>query len=90
MGVFSFYDLLYTRDAPKLRFYYLLLLFHTLSIRSLRVAAPSEIRAADFAGFNHETPRYAPLSVAMCQLTSLFIHHHQLYTIVYMVVTASF
>ena len=39
MGVFSFSDLLYTSDAPKLRFYYLLPLFHTLSIRSIRLAA---------------------------------------------------
>lgn len=40
MGVFSFSDLLYTSDAPKLRLYYLILLFDTLSIRSLRFAAP--------------------------------------------------
>jgi|GEM_PF-3355974 len=45
MGVFSFSNLLYTSDAPKLRFYYLLRLFHTLPIRSLRLAAPLRPRS---------------------------------------------
>jgi hypothetical protein len=42
MGVFSFSDLLYTSDALELRFYYLILLFHTLS---LRLAAPLRPRS---------------------------------------------
>ena len=53
------------------------------------VAAPDPLRILHFTSGWLKLPRHAPLSVALCQVDTLFTHTTELYTMVYMVIITS-